>query len=117
MKAYKIDVKNREVKQIEIGEHYTEISKEIGCDIFSAPHIMKDNDTLYCDDEGLLKPVDGFFLLESYPQPIAGNGLILGTDDEGESVDAKIDLETLKSRVKFMNANEAYQYALNSYTI
>jgi hypothetical protein len=112
MKALLIDSKNKVVKQIEIGEHFTEISKAIDCETFSAPHIMQDNDTLYCDDEGLLKNPQHFFLLDSYPQPIAGNGLILGCDDEGESVDASISLEELSSRITFMNLDDAYNWSL-----
>lgn len=113
MKALLIDSKNRVVKQIEIGEHYTEISKAIDCETFSAPHIMQDNDTLYCDDEGLLKTPEYFFLLDSYPQPIAGNGLILGCDDEGESTDVSMSLSELSSKVTFMDMQAAYNWSLN----
>jgi hypothetical protein len=112
MKALLIDSKNRTVKQIEIGEHYTEISKAIGCDVFSAPHIMQNNDTLYCDDEGLLKNPEHFFLLDGYPQPLAGNGLILGCDDEGESIDVSMNLVELSSKVTFMDVHAAYNWSL-----
>jgi len=112
MKALLIDSKNRVVKQIEIGEHFTEISKAINCEVFSAPHIMQDNDTLYCDDEGLLKDPQYFFLLDSYLQPIAGNGLILGCDDEGESTDVSMSLIELSSRITFMDIQEAYNWSL-----
>ena len=111
MKALLIDSKNRMISQIEIGEHFTEISKAIGCEVFAAPHIMKNNDTLYCDDEGLLKNPEHFFLLDSYPQPIAGNGLILGCDDEGESVDVSMSLIELSSRITFMDINDAYNWS------
>jgi hypothetical protein len=112
MKALLIDVKSQSIRQIEIGEHFTEISKAIGCEVFSAPHIMQDNDTLYCDDEGLLKDPQHFFLLDSYPQPIAGNGLILGCDDEGESKDVEISLIELSSRITFMDVHDAYNWSL-----
>ena len=111
MKALLIDSKNRMISKIEIGEHFTEISKAIGCEVFAAPHIMQDNDTLYCDDEGLLKNPEHFFLLDSYPQPIAGNGLILGCDDEGDSTDVSMSLIELSSRVTFMDINDAYNWS------
>ena len=113
MKALLIDVKSQSIRQIEIGEHYTEISKAIGCDVFAAPHIMHNNDTLYCDDEGLLKNPENFFLLDSYPQPIAGNGLILGCDNEGESTDVSMSLIELSSRVTFMDMQAAYNWSLS----
>ena len=112
MKALLIDSKNRMITKIEIGEHFTEISKAIGCEVFAAPHIMQNNDTLYCDDEGLLKDPQHFFLLDSYPQPIAGNGLILGCDNEGESVDVSMSLMELSNKVTFMDINEAYNWSL-----
>jgi hypothetical protein len=112
MKALLIDSKNKVVKQIEIGEHYTEISKAIDCEVFAAPHIMHNNDTLYCDDEGLLNNPENFFLLDSYPQPIAGNGLILGCDDEGESTDVSMNLDELSSRITFMDMQAAYMWSL-----
>jgi hypothetical protein len=112
MKALLIDSKNKVVKQIEIGEHFTEISKAIDCETFSAPHILENEDTMYCDDEGLLKNPQHFFLLDTYPQPIAGNGLILGCDDEGDSIDVKTTLDELISRVTFMNIDDAYNWSL-----
>jgi hypothetical protein len=112
MKALLIDSKNKVVKQIEIGEHFTEISKAIDCDVFAAPHILENEDTMYCDDEGLLKNPQHFFLLDTYPQPIAGNGLILGCDDEGDSIDVKTTLDELISRVTFMNIDDAYNWSL-----
>ena len=114
MKGYLIDVKSREIRVVDIKD-WQDISPTIGCEIFSCPHI-DGNDVLYCDDEGLLKEnIEGFFKLDSYPQPIAGNGLILGDDGEGESIDAHVDLNTLKSRVKFMSHADAYLEAMKSY--
>ena len=115
MKAYLINVKSKQITEVNINT-WEDISPAIGCEIFSCPHITEENDVLYCDDEGLLhNNIEGFFKLDSYPQPIAGNGLILGDDGEGDSADVHIDLETLKSRVKFMSHNEAYVEALKSY--
>jgi hypothetical protein len=73
---------------------------------------MHNNDTLYCDDEGLLKNPENFFLLDSYQQPIAGNGLILGCDDEGDSVDVSMSLDELSNKVTFMDMQAAYSWSL-----
>lgn len=112
MKAFLIDSKNKEVKEIEMTDNWEEIPQTLGCEVFSCPHVTTENDVMYCDDEGLLKPLESFFLLESYPQPIAGNGLILGDDGEGGSESAHVDLETLKKRVTFMSPNDAYNWSL-----
>lgn len=114
MKGYKIDVVKKEVIEVELSSDYRDIYKIVDCEIFSCPLIYENGDSLFCDDEGLLKPMHGFFLLENYPQPIAGNGLILGSNEEGESEDAKTDFETIKSQVKFMTAEDAYLYAVGN---
>jgi hypothetical protein len=56
-------------------------------------------DVIYVDDDGLLKPHDWFFAIRGGHQPFAGCGLVLGTDDQGETVSARIELHELKRRV------------------
>jgi hypothetical protein len=56
-------------------------------------------DCIFVDDEGLLKPVDWFFAVKGYPQPIAGRGLVLGTDRKGESVSARTTLAELQRSI------------------
>jgi hypothetical protein len=56
-------------------------------------------DVIYVDDEGLLKPLDWFFAIKGGHQPFAGCGLVLGSNDDGESVSARIALQDLKRRV------------------
>jgi hypothetical protein len=56
-------------------------------------------DVIYVDDEGLLKPLDWFFAVKGGHQPFGGCGLVLGSNEEGESVSAKIALHDLKRRV------------------
>lgn len=54
---------------------------------------IADGDGIFVDDEGLLKPCDHFFIWKDYPQPLAGRGLILGCDEEGNSVAPRVTLE------------------------
>jgi hypothetical protein len=63
-------------------------------------------DTLWVDDEGLLKGETKFFELEGYRQPLAGCGLILGHDGNGESVGTTIPLELVKSKVRFVGTKD-----------
>jgi hypothetical protein len=59
-----------------------------------------EGETLYVDDEGLLKnPERGFLLGNS--QPLAGKGVMLGSDEDGNSIATKIPLEDIKDRVLF----------------
>jgi hypothetical protein len=65
---------------------------------FTLVHI-DDGDLIYVDDEGLLKPLDWFFAIKGGHQPFAGSGLVLGSNDGGETVSARIALPDLKRRV------------------
>ena len=56
---------------------------------------------LYVDDDGLSKTPQVFFRVEGYPQPLAGRGLILGVDPEGNTVGATLPLDVVKARVTF----------------
>ena len=60
---------------------------------------IDDGDIIYVDDEGLLKPLDWFFAVKGAHQPFAGCGLVLGSDEDGETVSAKIALQELKRRI------------------
>jgi hypothetical protein len=60
---------------------------------------IDDGDVIYVDDEGLLKPLDWFFAVKGGHQPFAGCGLVLGSNDEGETVSASIALQDLKRRI------------------
>jgi hypothetical protein len=64
------------------------------------PRGIAGQDVMYVDEEGLLKP-NQFFHFRGYPQPLAGNALILGTDADGNDIDAKTTLIDVQRRVTF----------------
>ena len=48
-----------------------------------------------------------FFSYKGYPQPLSGNGLILGIDHEtGESIDTTLTIDEVKENVKFLTLFE-----------
>ena len=63
-------------------------------------------ETLFLDDEGLLKP-NHFFRMYGYVQPFAGRGLVLGTDGEGDSVSTDFITEGFARLVTFEGGPEA----------
>lgn len=90
-KALKIDVVNQTVTHILIDD-IDDIYKAIGngCEIFCCPINFDNGDTLYADDESLLREnVEGCFMMSNWNYAIVGNAIILGTDEEGESIDCK----------------------------
>ena len=95
MRAIKINTDRRNVEVIDFEGDYLEIQKEIGVDCFTCVD-LDDNNSLFVDDEGLFKNTD-FFMVEGYPEPLAGNGLILGLDYEtGETIGAEMEVPKIK---------------------
>lgn len=114
MKAILIDVKSKSVKEITLSSDYKEIYTHIGngCDCFAVPVQFENADALYVDDEGLLhETIEGGFLLPGFVYPIVGNALIIGTDEEGESVDCKTDAEMIAISIRFLPQDIAQKYA------
>ena len=65
-------------------------------------------DTIYVDEEGLLKPSDHFFYFEGAHQPFAGSGLICGSDNRtGKACGAEMDILSVLSKVRFLTRSEA----------
>ena len=106
MKAILIDSINKEVKEIEIGKGIDEMYKFLNCEIFTIASYLPKNDAIFVDDEGLMNGTDTFFTYEGAHQPFAGNGLIMGSNSKGESVDCKIDLNEVKKKVNFYDRFE-----------
>jgi len=93
---------------------WRDIYKWIGADTFDACTVTERRDAIYVDDEGLLKQQsnDNFFKCATYDAPLAGIGLMLGTDAEGDSVAPSIPWEQFKQmefvkRAFMLNANTA----------
>ena len=94
MRAILIDPAKQTVTEVDYDGDYQSIYKLTDCTTFTVPFVLENEDALYVDDEGLWGATD-FFRIEGYPDPLAGRGLILGTDEDGKSVAAKSDIEDL----------------------
>ena len=106
-KAILINVVNQSVTEVIIND-YKEIYNVIGngCNTFDCPYQFDNGDTLYVDDEGLLHDeVNGCFILEGWNNPVVGNAVIIGTNDEGDDIDCKSTIEEIKSKIKFFSSD------------
>ena len=99
-KAFLIDPVAQAITEVEFNGDYREIYKLIDASLFTTVAITED-DAIFVDDEGLLQDGQRFFMVEGYPQPLAGHGLVLGCDDEGETVAPRISLSELKRRISW----------------
>jgi len=73
------------------------------CDCFSFVYSIKDH-FLLVDDNGLLINDPVLFLHRSYPQPLAGIGIILGKEgEEGDLTSATVSLKEVKRDTAFVS--------------
>lgn len=69
-------------------------------DLFTVLDLGGDQ-TLYLDDEGLLFAGRFIWRLKGYPNPLAGRGLILGTDEEGDSIPTRLTVPEVRAMVEW----------------
>lgn len=111
MRAILINPETKTVEEVEFdfdlasGRTYRKINELIGASLFTVVELLHLDDgtseTLYVDDEGLLNDPKHFFKWKRYHQPLAGKGLILGTDAEGECIATTLELDFVKGEVEF----------------
>jgi len=100
MKAYKVNVIDRKIEEIQINS-WRDISPAIGggCEVFEAPVTLPNNDTFYVDEEAMYHECVGGWMLEGFSYPVLGNAIIQGTDDEGESTEPLSTIEEIESMI------------------
>lgn len=92
------------VREIEIegglASIYQALSHELHpVDCIDAVYLNEASDCVYVDDNGLFANAGRFFLWKGYPQPLAGRGLIVGTDDEGNTVAPRMTLDEARAHI------------------
>ena len=102
-----IDPDTRTITEVEVKGNYQTIYKIIDASCFTTAPVIRDDeyttDGIYVDDNGLFTPDKKVWESDLYPEPLVGKGLIMGTDDEGESITPSIDLETVRAAVRWTN--------------
>jgi hypothetical protein len=96
--GYLFNVHTKTVSKVEVGD-YTTIYPLIGngCTAFDCVRVNNKGDTLYVDDEGLMKVNRLFAIKTQHGQGLlAGNALLLGSTASGDSCSPKISLEAFK---------------------
>tara|TARA_R110000803_G_scaffold209117_1_gene278364 strand:+ start:33 stop:449 length:417 start_codon:yes stop_codon:yes gene_type:complete len=105
MKAILINPKLKLINEINYSGNYKDISRLTECNLFTCVYpFNKCEDTIYLDDEGLLKSSNYCFTFDcdnGQSQPLMGKALILGTNKEGESKSIETSLDEIKKRVSF----------------
>jgi len=101
-RAYLVDPTTKLISQVFIKD-YMDIQRHIGCDMFTMACRLDNDDVLYVDDNGLIdnKTQDYFAMLDVYQAPLAGRGLLVGSDAQGGDADARTNILDLAMMVKW----------------
>lgn len=112
MKAFLINPTDKTITEVVFTGDYRNIYEHIDADAFTAVTLNQARDVVYVDDMGLYRNEQDFFMIEGYENPLPGKGLVLGTDDEGESTEPTYtNMEWLTGMVEFITGQEAYDIA------
>lgn len=113
MKAILIDTPNHKVIEVDYDGDYRSIYKHIHASVFTTVRIDAVDGTdvdVFVDDEGLINGNShGDFMIEKTPWGptiLRGYGLVLGVDEDGNSVDAPVDVDWVRARVRFLSPRQ-----------
>jgi hypothetical protein len=99
------------VQAIDIDGELQTIRDWLDCHLIDCIRLDERGNVMYVDDEGYMNK-NYFFRFGEYPQPIAGRGLVLGTNMmTGDSADTDLNFNLIAQNVEPMTPAEAYQMA------
>ena len=103
IKAILIDVYEKEIREVDYDGTLDFIYFNLACRTFDVVRV-DDVNSIFIDDEGLLRQNQLYFEYSGSNGifQLAGNGLILGVDDEGNSISPTLTIEDVKSKVNFL---------------
>ncbi len=108
IKGFFIDPTSLRISNVELcngtsRDNLDAMYKLINCSLVEAVYLNKEQDAVFVDEEGLLKVQTDFFYIEGTHQPLAGRGVVIGCNEEGESVSAQaVTLEWLRENTAFV---------------
>lgn len=104
MYAYLIDPFDREICRVGASQGFdiNVIYKLLDCELIDHCCHQENGDYIFVDDEGLYKEHQKFFFMKNN-QPLAGKGLWVGSDEEGNSCSPKTQIEEVRNLVQFVN--------------
>jgi hypothetical protein len=105
MKVILIDAVERQVKAVEITGDLDSIYQAMGVEMIEVATRLPNGDTIFVDEEGMIKgEIKGWFDVGAH-QPFAGNGLVVGTSREGDTIACKSTVDDILNITSFPRAS------------
>ena len=109
MRAILIDPFAKEITEVDYDGDYKKIYELIDCTTFDVVNVPSGNDGIYVDDEGLYAPEgDKNWFTYRYNAhemhqniPLVNRGLVIGCDENGDSVDCDSTVDSIKASIKW----------------
>ena len=108
MRAIVINAQDRTITETEIDGSLESLQEIVGGLI--EPVDLDGKHHCYVNEEGLLDQPQHFFMFRDGYQPLAGNGVILALDDDGNETPCTLPLDWVKERVTFIDLNAVRQW-------
>jgi hypothetical protein len=103
MRAIIINAQDRTIIEAEVDGGLNSLQQIVGGLIEAVYSGLDDNHHCYVNEEGLLDQPQHFFMFTGGHQPLAGNGVILSSTDDGDEAACTLSLDWVKERVSFMD--------------
>jgi hypothetical protein len=110
MRAIIINAQDRTISETDIDGSLKSLQHIVGGLIETVYDGLYDNHHCYVNEEGLLDQPQHFFMFKDGHQPLAGNGIILASTQDGDEAACNLTLDWVKERVTFMDLKAARQW-------
>ena len=109
MRAIIIDAKHRTITVTDIDGSLKSLQQIVGGLIEPVTQGLDEFHHCYVNEEGLHDQPQHFFMFNGGHQPLAGNGVILSSTDDGDEAPCTLLLDWVTERVTFMNLQAVLQ--------
>ena len=110
MRAIIINAKDRTITATEIDGSLKSLQQIVGGLIEPVYDGLDDSHHCYVNEEGLLDHPQHLFMFKDGHQPLAGNGVIVGSGLIADEAPCTLSVEWLKERVTFMDIVAAREW-------
>ena len=110
MRAIIINAEVRTITETEIDGSLKSLQQIVGGLIEPVSQGLDGDHHCYVNEEGLLDQPQHFFMFRDGHQPLAGNGVILSSTEDGDEAPCTLLLDWVKERVTFMDLAAVRQW-------